>query len=707
MKKLNHLVTLSAAKSLIIALLITLSLPKGYAQTGDVRARRVIADQAIQLRGTRIDTVTATDTSNWRYKLKTIPTASAVHKFVEGNKGWGINGTIGTNKSTHFIGTIDSVPFSMRVNNKRMFFISDTWDSIWSEGRGSVQDIFIGDGAGNINRNDTIKGAIAIGDSALAYLTPPPTKWAWGGPMAIGHYAAQHNTTGVVQAGGWQSLRFNTTGYRNVGWGPSTGRNNITGGYDTYVGHFAGEWASSKSGQSMFGANTGRAGGGENDAFFGSSSGYLSGGSIIGATMTSGGSGYTYATVTFSAPSPNGSKIPPGYNLSVTATGTAVISGGQVTGITMTEIGRCYSAAETYTVTITGDGSGATATPILDFSAYNAYFGTLSAWLNNVGKWNVGVGQQSAYYGNRDTGTTHLGALSYKLPTVTNVLKNATAVGYKSNTSQDNTVVLGDTTVRTQVGIGTTQPTAMVDIRSAAGYGFRMVDGYEADGRVLQSTSNGSGRWGNVRLSQLTAASALNDIDNGSYTQTLRWSAIESNRYGMGLRLSTPVLNAAPLRIEGYSNSWGANLLRIIDSNSAAGSGNNHTIIQTMSPLLPTGSIQNALAFGTDLSSYNSGYVAFVNTGTGLNTNRVSFSLHGVNEILTVVGTNRVGVAGITNPTAALDINGNKLRLRGTITPASSSEAGETGEIGWDANYIYIWIATNTVRRIPIPTETW
>jgi len=74
----------------------------------------------------------------------------------------------------------------------------------------------------------------------------------------------------------------------------------------------------------------------------------VEGGDAVGATaITSGGSGYTVATVAFGGPGTG-------------ATATATVSGGQVTGITITNGGSGYTSAPT--VTISGDGSGATAT---------------------------------------------------------------------------------------------------------------------------------------------------------------------------------------------------------------------------------------------------------------------------------------------------------------------------------------------------------
>ena len=63
-----------------------------------------------------------------------------------------------------------------------------------------------------------------------------------------------------------------------------------------------------------------------------------------------------------------------------------------------------------------------------------------------------------------------------------------------------------------------------------------------------------------------------------------------------------------------------------------------------------------------------------------------------------------IGV-GTTSPEAALDINGNAIRIRTADTPSSASDFGLPGEIRWDANYIYICIGVDTWRRIA--HSTW
>jgi hypothetical protein len=65
---------------------------------------------------------------------------------------------------------------------------------------------------------------------------------------------------------------------------------------------------------------------------------------------------------------------------------------------------------------------------------------------------------------------------------------------------------------------------------------------------------------------------------------------------------------------------------------------------------------------------------------------------------------NRDGNVGIgaSTPTALLDVNSNTIRLRTAKTPASSSDTGNTGDIAWDTDYIYVCVAANTWKRVAI-----
>lgn len=68
-------------------------------------------------------------------------------------------------------------------------------------------------------------------------------------------------------------------------------------------------------------------------------------------------------------------------------------------------------------------------------------------------------------------------------------------------------------------------------------------------------------------------------------------------------------------------------------------------------------------------------------------------------ERMRITSAGRVGI-GTTTPTTLLDVNSDLLRVRIARTPASATAAGNQGDFCWDANYLYICVATNTWRRI-------
>jgi hypothetical protein len=62
-----------------------------------------------------------------------------------------------------------------------------------------------------------------------------------------------------------------------------------------------------------------------------------------------------------------------------------------------------------------------------------------------------------------------------------------------------------------------------------------------------------------------------------------------------------------------------------------------------------------------------------------------------------------VGI-GTTSPTTLLDVNADTVRVRTARTPASATATGATGEICWDANYVYVAVGTNTWKRAALST---
>lgn len=84
------------------------------------------------------------------------------------------------------------------------------------------------------------------------------------------------------------------------------------------------------------------------------------------------------------------------------------------------------------------------------------------------------------------------------------------------------------------------------------------------------------------------------------------------------------------------------------------------------------------------------------NIGNGISVNNRS-------DAFTILKNGSVGI-NTANPTSLLDVNSNTIRLRSAKTPASSSDTGNTGDIAWDSNFIYVCIATNTWKRVSLST---
>lgn len=69
---------------------------------------------------------------------------------------------------------------------------------------------------------------------------------------------------------------------------------------------------------------------------------------------------------------------------------------------------------------------------------------------------------------------------------------------------------------------------------------------------------------------------------------------------------------------------------------------------------------------------------------------------------LSLLGNGNFGIGAV--PTAPLDVNGNRMRIRTSKTPSSASDTGNAGEICWDSSYIYVCTATDTWKRVAIAT---
>jgi hypothetical protein len=96
----------------------------------------------------------------------------------------------------------------------------------------------------------------------------------------------------------------------------------------------------------------------------------------------------------------------------------------------------------------------------------------------------------------------------------------------------------------------------------------------------------------------------------------------------------------------------------------------------------------DSLVEGTPAPTSVQGNLRFITTAT---------------ERLRITSAGLVGI-GTSAPETALDVNADTVRVRTARTPASASATGATGEICWDASYIYVCTATNTWKRSAIST---
>lgn len=102
-----------------------------------------------------------------------------------------------------------------------------------------------------------------------------------------------------------------------------------------------------------------------------------------------------------------------------------------------------------------------------------------------------------------------------------------------------------------------------------------------------------------------------------------------------------------------------------------------------------------ATAIGTKANLTGASFTGVVTSNSDVNIDSGKFFVD--------VSASNVGI-GTTTPTEKLDINGDSIRLRTAQTPASASATGSQGQIAWDANYIYVCVATDTWKRVAIST---
>ena len=156
--------------------------------------------------------------------------------------GWSLTGNAGTVAGTNFLGTVDNIPFELRVNNLRSGWVGA--GPAFSAGANTSfghQALPVATGHSNsafgyqaLQANTTGLSNSAVGLQALQANT------TGGNNTAVGAITLQSNTTGTYNTAlGSQSMISNTTGGQNAAIGSRALHSNTTGIQNTASGHEA------------------------------------------------------------------------------------------------------------------------------------------------------------------------------------------------------------------------------------------------------------------------------------------------------------------------------------------------------------------------------------------------------------------------------------------------------------------------------------
>jgi hypothetical protein len=249
------------------------------------------------------------------------------------------------------------------------------------------------------------------------------------------------------------------------------------------------------------------------------------------------------------------------------------------------------------------------------------------------------------------------------------------------------------------VGIGTSAPASALDVsggsiklrNASSGTNF----GYEVDVNHVTGVSQ---KMLTARYMIAGASGSLVDIaginaeiENASF-----------NLYGMSFRTGSSLTER--VRIDnagrvGIGTTSPAQKLEVVDGSISVGSSTNtsatNVLIAGYGYNLSGTRIGNTSIRSTYSSANNSASLEFYVDANGSSTTE-KCRLDSSGRLLVGTSSDSGG--------ALLQVNGDRIRIGTAKTPASATATGTTGEIAWDANYIYVCTATNTWKRTAIAT---
>jgi len=220
---------------------------------------------------------------------------------------------------------------------------------------------------------------------------------------------------------------------------------------------------------------------------------------------------------------------------------------------------------------------------------------------------------------------------------------------------------------------------------------------------VHGSSTNSQGVYGISTNSQGVNGTSTNSIGvqgtstnsqgvNGSSTNYIGVQGSSTNSYGASLTQSGTLTaanssNAVLVRRYGVTNSTGSlnysgNVLQITDNPTGTGTVSGALISGSLSVAADGSGTTERIRFDPRVANGASAVAHMLDTGNALST---------AGALLLDVRNNGVSKH-------AVDLNGNIIEKVPT-TPASATAAGVQGTICWDADYVYVCVATNTWKR--------
>ncbi len=448
---------------------------------------------------------------------------------------WGLTGNTATNPSVNFIGTTDNQPLQFRVNNSKAGSIDQLNENVTLGSRSGFNittgrnNVIIGDSAFNsinsIGVNGTT-GSVVIGSGAAS------AALKINNSVVIGSDAGKSNSAQDVVVLGFESGIKNVAD-GNIFIGSKSGRANVGGCDNTMVGFESGMNNVASCGNTFLGFETGRVSLGNSNTFIGAQAGLnnLAGSKNIflgrssGINNASGESNVYIGTDAGRSSTTSNSNVAIGSSALRNSTASDLVAVGDSALISLTSgtgntaLGSKAGAANVSATDNTfigfkagrssigssniGSNTAVGMNSMLNSTTgfQNTAVGRSSLLQNSTGSANVAIGLSALLSNTSGGSNVALGAgagfdnvtgsqntlIGNNADVGSSNLTNATAIGSQAFVSTNNSLVLGSVAgingaaSNVNVGIGTTSPLYMLDVRGNATFNE---DGGNNDFRV-------------------------------------------------------------------------------------------------------------------------------------------------------------------------------------------------------------------------------